>query len=503
MRSPRALVALASGLAAAGVLAAPAVAAPAAPAPAPVAPTAVPVPQALDTFVIGFARGSAAARAVQASRRGADALAAAGQATRQRVARAATAAGATLVTSQANADGAVTVRLSRPIGPVAARAFTAALGQQADVSFAEPAVRATATSMVATPSDSFFNLQWGLTGASGIRVQQAWQTTSGAGQVVAVLDTGATSHPDLAGNLVAGYDFISDPAASRDGDGRDASPADQGDWNAADQCGTGSQQRNSSWHGTHVAGVVAATANNAAGIAGVAPHAKVLPVRVLGLCGGLSSDIADAITWASGGSVPGVPANPTPAKVVNLSLGGYATSCPAVYQRAIDGALARGASVVVAAGNEHRDASQSAPGNCAGVITVAASAENGALASYSNYGSTVELMAPGGDSSTGRPIASTGNAGTTTPGSATYVYMQGTSQAAPHVAGTIALMRAANPALTPAATTSILTSTARAAVSGGGAGIVDASAAVSRARGPVLGSSRTMASKKTSLRVGG
>ncbi|KAG0750931.1 hypothetical protein G6F24_014800 [Rhizopus arrhizus] len=164
---------------------------------------------------------------------------------------------------------------------------------------------------------------------------------------------------------------------ARDGGGRDSNPNDEGDWYGANECGPGIPASNSSWHGTHVAGTVAAVTNNSTGVAGTAFNAKVVPVRVLGKCGGYTSDIADAIVWASGGTVSGVPANANPAEVINLSLGGGG-SCSATYQNAINGAVGRGTTVVVAAGNSNTNVSSSVPANCANVIAVAATTSAGA-----------------------------------------------------------------------------------------------------------------------------
>ncbi len=158
-----------------------------------------------------------------------------------------------------------------------------------------------------------------------------------------MIDTGARPHVDLAANLVGGYDFISDTFVSRDGNGRDTDARDSGDWNAAGECGSGSAASGSSWHGTHVAGTIAARTNNGRGVAGVAFNARVVPVRVLGRCGGYTSDIADGLVWASGGTVVGVPANQNPARVANLSLGGGG-ACTTTMQNAINTARARGLS---------------------------------------------------------------------------------------------------------------------------------------------------------------
>ncbi|NIK39966.1 subtilisin family serine protease [Xanthomonas arboricola] len=233
---------------------------------------------------------------------------------------------------------------------------------------ADPSVKRVEVDMLMrpmlVPNDTRLSEQWALgTTTAGINVRPAWDKATGKGAVVAVIDTGVTTHPELSANVLAGYDFISDAFIARDGNARDTSAADVGDWAAANDCGSGASASSSSWHGTHVAGIVAAAANNGAGTAGVAFNAKVLPVRVLGRCGGYLSDIADAIVWASGGTVSGVPANPTPAKVINLSLGGIGT-CSTTLSNAIASAVSRGTSVVVAAGNSNVHVSNSVPANC-------------------------------------------------------------------------------------------------------------------------------------------
>lgn len=330
-----------------------------------------------------------------------------------------------------------------------------------------------------TPTDALYAQQWHYFDAvGGINLPTAWDKVTGAGVVVAVLDTGVRPHADLAANLLPGYDFIIDTLVSNDGNGRDADASDPGDATTAGLCYSGSPASNSSWHGTHVAGTIAAVTNNASGVAGVAFGAKVLPVRVLGRCGGYTSDIADGMVWAAGGAVTGVPANPTPAKVINLSLGG-AGACDLTSQNAINTARARGATVVVAAGNSNADASQFSPASCAGVVTVAATGPTGGKASYSNFGTVVALAAPGGDGSSG--VVSTWNTGTTSPGADGYAAYLGTSMATPHVSGVVALMLSRNASLSPDQVTSTLKATARpfpAACTPCGAGIVNASAAV-------------------------
>ena len=197
------------------------------------------------------------------------------------------------------------------------------------------------------PNDALYGQQWHLSDATGgIRAPAAWDKSRGLGVTVAVIDTGIRPHADLRANLLPGYDFISNTTIANDGSGRDADAADPGDWAAAGACGSGSRASNSSWHGTHVAGIVAAAGHNATGVAGVAFAAKVLPLRALGRCGGYTSDIADAMVWAVGGSVAGLPANPNVARVLNLSLGGSG-SCDTTTQNAINAARAKGAVVVV------------------------------------------------------------------------------------------------------------------------------------------------------------
>jgi serine protease len=336
-----------------------------------------------------------------------------------------------------------------------------------------------------TPNDPYLFRQWDLLDTtSGINAKQAWGYTTGTGSVVAVVDTGVLPHADLKPNLLPGFDMINDTFVANDGNGRDADATDPGDYVLAGECGN-SSAISSSWHGTHVSGTIAAVGNNSQGIAGIAYGAKVIPVRVLGKCGGYTSDVAAGIIWAAGGSVSGVPANPNPARVINMSLGGQ-SACGQTMQNAINTARSKNAVVVVAAGNSNADASQFSPANCSGVVAVAATGSDGGKAYYSNYGSSVDLAAPGGSMNTGSEngILSTLNTGSKQAVSDTYAYYQGTSMATPHVSGVAALMLSANPALTPDQVESVLKSSARsfpASCSNCGAGLLDATAAVQAA----------------------
>ncbi|MFC0399601.1 S8 family serine peptidase [Paraburkholderia rhizosphaerae] len=304
----------------------------------------------------------------------------------------------------------------------------------------------------------------------GAEIQHAWQLSNGAGITIASLDTGVTVHPDLDLSLAnAGYDFISSADISgRPADGRIPGGWDTGDWETAGECGEGAAAKNSSWHGTHVFGTVGGElTNNILGLSGTAYGAQVVPIRVVGHCGGSNADIADAIVWASGGSVPGVPANRHPAQVLSLSLGGQGTCDPdGALGQAISAALGRGAVVVVAAGNANVDVSTVEPANCSGVVSVAAVGISSQRAFYSDYGA-VTLAAPGGDrtSPTSGFIWSAFNSGTTVPGTPSYHGSVGTSQATPHVAGIVAMMQSyrlilRKQLLTPAKVIALLQSTA-------------------------------------------
>lgn len=331
---------------------------------------------------------------------------------------------------------------------------------------------------------------------SSINAPSAWDRTTGASSIiVAVLDTGIRKdHPDLAGQIVGGYDMVGYGSSSstalaiaNDGNGADSDASDPGDWvSQADidsgklgsQC-TSDDIGSSSWHGTRVAGLIAALGNNSLGIAGVAWGSKILPMRVLGKCGGYDSDILAAMRWAAGISVPGLPSNPNAARVLNMSLGGSG-SCDAsnstgqLYRAAISELTALNVVVVVAAGNS-AGLAVGLPGNCPGVITVAGLRHVGSKVGFSSIGPEVTLSAPGGNcvNLTGTclyPIVSTSNSGTQGPVAADAAYTTGvgTSFSTPLVAGTVALMLAQQPSLTVAEVRSLLTSTVRSFVTSGG-----------------------------------
>ncbi|MFZ5844110.1 MAG: S8 family peptidase [Pseudomonadota bacterium] len=400
--------------------------------------------------------------------------------------RASAKAGERLQLVRKNAFGAQVLKLDRKLTEREVSAIAARIAQDADVEYAEPDRIMKA---FLTPTDSQYSSQWHYyESTGGLRAPAAWDITNGAGVVVAVLDTGYRPHADLAANLLPGYDMISDSFVGNDGNGRDSDAQDPGDWVLANECGGTHAAQDSSWHGTHVAGTVAAVTNNGSGVAGVAYGAKVVPVRVLGKCGGYTSDIADGIIWASGGTVSGVPTNANPAKVINMSLGGSG-ACDTTTQNAINSARSRGTVIVVASGNDNDNANNYNPGNCSGVVNVAATNRSGGRAYYSNYGTSIDVAAPGGAQSSfndANGVLSTWNSGTTSPGSDSYIFMQGTSMAAPHVAGVAALIKAVKPAATPDEIETILKTTTRAfpaTCTNCGTGIVDANAAVLNAQG--------------------
>ena len=330
------------------------------------------------------------------------------------------------------------------------------------------------------PNDTFFSQQYALAvGTGGISAPLAWDFSKGTNVRVAVLDGGILMHADIAANVLPGYDLFGNSSMANDGSGRDNSALDPGSYAAAGICGDDLPAYNSNWHGTHVAGIVAALGNNNEGVSGVAPNAKVVPVRVAGRCGdGGNVDLADGILWAAGLKVAGVPLNANPVRIINISRGGY-NPCSRIEQDAIDKVTNMGVLVVAAAGNDNVNAGTKSPANCNGVLAVGASDAMGNRSGFSNFGNVVQISAPGSG------ILSISNTGTQGPLADSYLTMNGTSMAAPHVAGVAALMLAANPAIGAGMVKTLMKETATpftTACTGCGAGIVNADKAVQAAR---------------------
>ncbi|WP_439520558.1 S8 family serine peptidase [Hydrogenophaga sp.] len=401
---------------------------------------------------------------------------------RERVARLAKEAGVDLA-GAGEAGNAHLLRFDRPLKGQALERALRRLRLHPEVAWVEPNVLVKRQQLApGEPDDPLFGLQWHLqppdniTNFSGLNLPAAWSIRHGSSVVVAVVDSGVRfDHPDLAGRLLPGYDMVSEIDIANDGDGRDADASDPGDWVTAGEAGQGVFQgcdaSPSAWHGTFIAGQIAAASNNAAGVVGLNWTASVLPVRVSGKCGALLSDLLDGLRWAAGLSVAGAPANPTPARVINLSFGGDAP-CSQAYQDTIDEVTRddsgrKGALVVVAAGNglPQGNSALLRPADCQRVMAVGAARKDGAKAAYSNFGAGVALMAPGGsaESSPNNLLVSTDNCGKTSPGSPadgdclnvpppghSYGYKQGTSFSAPQAAGVASLMLGINPALSPA-----------------------------------------------------
>ncbi|MFZ4654892.1 MAG: S8 family peptidase [Methylococcaceae bacterium] len=421
----------------------------------------------------------------------------------------ATAAGVKLKATDRTAFARI-LSLEEPITLQQAEAIQISLERLSEVVYADPESHVSIQNVSSiTPNDPYFWKDWHLLGPfanvtppeavspygfngylGAANVQAAWELNKGSASTgVAVVDSGILfDHPDLKRSLgrqktKRGWDMVTSIALARDGNARDLNAQDEGDWVDA-FTGCGNALSNSNWHGSHVAGIIAATTNNREGVSGINWRAKIVPVRVLGACPGNLSDIADGIIWAAGSKeVPGTRPNPTPVKVINLSIGGSG-ACPNAYQEAIDYALSKGISVVVSAGNDSKDVSLANPANCRGVISVASVNHLGDIAFYSNFGSSITVAAPGGQmsflalfvdpvSGKSEPIPlqapqwgvwSTINSSLTSPdlGKMAYGPMEGTSMSAPVVSGVVSLMVSADKKhkLTPALVKKILQDTA-------------------------------------------
>lgn len=390
-----------------------------------------------------------------------------------------------LTDAQARAVGrdAEVLRFGRPLSPDEAEAMAERLRALPEVEWVETDRRERLLQAAPTPNDPYFPYrsasdlgQWWLRapgetlggqdpshGVPG--VQDAWALQAGRpSAVVAVLDTGITPHPDLVGRVLPGYDFVSGVEFANDGNGRDADPSDPGDWvSEAEVTAPGSPYSAcsvapSSWHGTIIAGIVAAATQNGAGVAGISWNGRVLPVRVAGKCGASVTDITDGMRWAAGLPVAGAPPNANPARIINISFGGDA-ACSRLYQDTIDELAGRGVVVVAAAGNGMGGVSR--PANCQGVISVAALARDGLKAWYSNFGPQVTLATVGGDDSADGGLLTLLNTGTQSPGSPGYGHVAGTSFAAPVVSGVVSLMLSQNERLSVAQVIAGLRATVR------------------------------------------
>ena len=330
----------------------------------------------------------------------------------------------------------VSDRTGKPVGKEETRWLIERLSQSDEFQYVEPNLILQTARL---PNDDFYGLQWHY---SAINMEGAWEISVGSDDIIAaVVDTGVKlAHPDLANRLVGSVDLISDVTTAQDGDGRDEDGDDVGD----NACGLGCH----SYHGTHVAGTMGAESDNALMVSGMSWAGGLLAVRVLGQGGGSLFDIADGIFWSVGEEVEGVGRNENPADVVNLSLGGQGES--QFMNETVTAAIATGAIIIAAAGNSNADASSFTPANAPGIITVAAVGNVGGeqelpiRAPYSNFGDVVDIAAPGGDQSV--DLDGDGQAdGVLSTLDDFVAFYQGTSMAAPHVAGLAMLMKAQNP----------------------------------------------------------
>lgn len=486
----------------------------------------------------------------------------------ERVAALSASAGVRMSAFRPMSGNASVLRLERAMTLTEANAVAARLANDPNVEYASPdlPVRAYQVPQDASytarlwhyypPTQTFTSNNKTVLSVGGANLQGAWGTTLGSPSVVvAVIDTGVVlNHPELAGKLMQGFDLVSADAqpiagepvplgfVANDGDGRDLDAGDPGDWVTATEktlypntCADDrpGMQTDSSWHGTHMAGTIVGAWNNGVGnspapgtsIAGIAPNVRILPLRALGKCGGVSSDVIDAMRLAVGIPVPdgrgGLVVNGTPAQILNMSLGASSGTCTptSAYAPAVNDVLAAGALVVAAAGNEGVQA-VSQPASCPGALAVTAHTINGDNADYSNVGTEVAISAPGGGDSTVLTSAfvegevgfytwSSSLFGATTPTSfgsppndalsgPAIGGFTGTSSATAHVSGVAALLKSAVPSATPAQIRAFITSTARSHPTGGycaqvklvqgldvcGAGLLDAAAAMNLAVPP-------------------
>lgn len=398
----------------------------------------------------------------------------------QRAGKLASTAGVAIQHKRSSTADTEVFKLERPMDGDELQAVLDRLNADPAVAFAVADQRRQAQRL---PSDPMVVDQWYLLSveASATHTDQAWDLTTGdPATVVAVLDTGVRpEHPDLTGKLLPGYDFVTNVAVANDNDGRDPDASDPGDWIvAADRSQSifnGCDLGNSSWHGTRVSSLIGATTDvDANGIAGGGWQTRILPVRVLGKCGGFDSDIIDGMRWAAGLTVAGVPNNPTPAKIINLSLGSDG-ACTAAYQQAANEVTAQGSLIIASVGNDGIPVG--APANCDNVLGVSGVRHAGTKVGYSNLGAGADIAAPAGncvnttvvppsnEDPDGTPcvysLLVARDSGATMPESPTYSdhYLQanfGTSFSAPLVAAAAALVNSVNPRFTPATFTTLL-----------------------------------------------
>jgi hypothetical protein len=384
-------------------------------------------------------------------------------------------------------DGLHTVSLSEPVTAEDAAQIVTELESDTRVKWAEVDQVVTTASAEPTAENldpDYLDRQWNMWSDFGVGGSKLFPSTFGRGLAdlgkgvtVAVIDTGITKHSDFGPRVLPGYDFVSNraelsavrqegkDAVAFDGDyvdedeygpaGWDDNALDPGDWREV------APVRNSSWHGTHVAGIIGAEVSNARGIAGLVPLVDILPVRALSWRGGLSSDIAASIIWASGGRVEGVEDNANPAQVINLSFT-TKSACSETFQKAIDTAVENGSVIAVAAGNANSDVRDYAPANCNNVVAVGATDATGKRAAYSNFGEGIDISAPGGDvnASGDLGVYSLSNSGEREPGDDSYAYRQGTSMSAAHVTAALARLSALHPNAKPLELISMLTNKA-------------------------------------------